>query len=275
MRALLVGLVVVGGCDARLGAPPAVGGGERGAACKHVDVVFAVDNSGSTHLEKEDLRNDAFPGFAKGLRDIAGGLDDFRVGLVDGCSQSASLHTRGMSGPCNFAGGNVWMESSAAHLDDEFRCVGDIDSRDMLCSGNDDDEQPVTTATTALEPEWSGPGKPNAGFLRDDALLVVVALTDEDEQPVPQAGAQDVYNRLVAVKGDVDRLAFVGIGGARDCQGDYGPAREARELKDVTKLFADHQRGVFWDLCRGDLDRGLGEALDTIESACEELGGAL
>ena len=283
MKALLVSIVAIGcggsiddGTGNGSGSGSGSGsGGENFAACKHVDVVIAVDNSSSMQEEKQSLRDVAFPGFASALINIAGGLDDFRVGVLDACNTPANFHTRGVGGACNFAGGNVWMDSSSPNLVSEFKCVGDIDSADMMCSGDNDDENPTTSATAALEPLWMGAGKPNEGFLRDDAVLVVVAITDEDEQPVPGANAQEVYDRLVAVKGDVKKMVFLGIGGATSCDVVYGSAKEATKLKAVTELFINQQRGVFWDLCQGNLDQGLTQALTVIESACEDLGPIL
>jgi len=157
-------------------------------------------------------------------------------------------------------------------LVDEFRCVGDIDSSDMNCTGSNDDEQPASAAAASLEAAWAGPGRPNAGFSRGNALLVVVAITDEDEQPTPDRSAQQVYDRLVAAKGgDVRRVVFLGIGGTASCPaGAYGSADPAAKLRAVTDLFITQQRGVWWDLCQGQLEQGLTQALATIEQACQE-----
>jgi hypothetical protein len=238
--------------------------------CKHIDVVIAVDNSGSMREEKEALRDIAFPGFAQALINVAGGIEDFRVGVLDACPNPASFHTRGVGGACNFQSGKVWMESSSTALVDEFKCVGDIDSSGTSCSGSNDDEQPATAATVSLEPAYQGAGMPNAGFMRADALLVVVAITDEDEQPVPNATAQQIYDRLVAVKGDVKKMVFLGIGGASSCNGAYGSADNATKLKATTDLFINQQRGVFWDLCQGNLEQGLALSLQTIDQACRD-----
>jgi hypothetical protein len=251
------------------------GSGSANDACKHIDVVIAVDNSASMRQEKDDLRDIAFPGFASALLNIAGGIEDFRVGVLDACDRPANFHTRGIAGPCNFVGGNVWMDSSSPYLADEFKCVGDIDSSDMLCTGENDDEQPASTAATAFSLQWAGSGMPNAGFMRNNALLVVIAITDEDEQPVPGASAQEVYDRLVAIKGDVNKMVFLGIGGAMTCDGVYGHAREAQKLHGVTQKFVDQGRGLFWDLCQGNLQQGLTQALTTIQSACEDFGPIL
>lgn len=286
MRVLLAAVLIACGPSPRSGDddPDAASGTGSGsgagsgsaAACKHVDVVIAVDNSSSMHDEKQALRDIAFPGFAAALIGIAGGIEDFRVGVVDACNNPASFHTRGVAGACNFSSGRVWMESSSPRLVDEFKCVGDVDSTGNLCSGDNDDEAPATSAATSLEPAWMGPGKPNEGFLRDNALLVVVAITDEDEQPVPGANAQEIYDRLVAIKGgDVNKIVFVGIGGAMTCDGLYGHAREASKLHNLTNKFVAKQRGLFWDLCQGNLEQGLSTALTTINSACEDFGPIL
>jgi hypothetical protein len=247
------------------------GSGGISEACRHIDVVIAVDNSGSMQEEKTALRDIAFPGFAQALINVAGGIDDFRVGVLEACPDPASYNTSGVTGPCNFQGGKVWMESSSTALVDEFKCVGNVSSAGTNCSGDNDDEQPVTAATASLEAMYQGTGMPNAGFLRQNALLVVVAITDEDEQPVPNASAQQIYDRLVAVKGDVKRMVLLGIGGASACAGAYGTAKHATKLQAITALFSAQQRGVFWDLCQGNLDQGLTAALQTIEQACREL----
>src|SRR5690606_24741231 len=122
-----------------------------------------------------------------------------------------------------------WIESSSPTMNEEFACVGDI-FRDNDCTGNNDDEQPASAAAAALEPPFLT--NENAGFLREDALLVILAITDEDEQPTPNRSAQAVFDRLVAVKGDVKRMVFVGIGGDSDCNGAYGSADEAEKLRD-------------------------------------------
>jgi hypothetical protein len=268
MWALLA--ICLAGCAATLGDPAGDPAGEgegsgqsEAGSCKQVDVLFAVDNSGSTQKEQQALR-DGFADFASELLHVG---DDYRVGLVDGCPQPPMLHTRGMEGPCNFAGGQPWIESSSPYAVDEFRCVANIDSRDAQCNGNNDDEQPVTTAASALDPAWAAAGRPNAGFARGDALLVVIAMTDEDEHSVPPATAQTLHDQLVADKGDAGKLVFIGVGGKSDCDGPYGDANDANTLQAIAAQFGDH--GGFWDLCQGKLDEGLRAAVDVIESACD------
>lgn len=245
-------------------------GGPSAEACKHIDVVIAVDDSGSMKEERDAIAKDVFPAFAKELLAVSGGIEDFRVGVVPACPLPADFLTRADGGKdCEFASGKPWMDSSSPALVSEFACVGDIDSSGVKCTGDNDDEQPASSAAAALE--QAAAGGPNAGFLRDEALLVVIAITDEDEQPVPQASAKAVFDRLVTIKGDVRRMIFLGIGGAKACEGTYGAAKDASKLREITALFSAEKRGVFRDLCAGQLEEGLAEVLQVIEAACNEL----
>jgi hypothetical protein len=240
------------------------------SSCKRVDLIFAVDNSGSMQEEKAALVSQVFPGFASRLLTIGAGLEDYQAGVVDACPDPSNLHTVGLDGACNFASGHSWMSSADPDLQAEFGCVGDIDSSDMNCTGNNDDEQPASSAAAALE-NANAHGS-NDGFNRDDALLVVVAITDEDEQPTPDQTAQEVYDRLVATKGgDVRRMVFLGIGGGSSCSGAYGHADQATKTKAIADLFIAQNRGVFWDLCQGNLEDGLDQAMQVIEHACNDL----
>jgi hypothetical protein len=231
--------------------------------CKHIDMIIAVDGSSSMTEELQAIRDEVFPSFADRLLQISGGIEDFRVGTIDACPNPANYHTRGKGGECNFAGGKPWIESTSPNMR--------IFQADQQCSGNDDDEQPASAAARSLETMFAS--GPNAGFSRPEALLVVVAITDEDEQPTGSADtAQEVYDRLVAAKGgEAQRIVFLGIGGARQCLGPYGTADHAQKLQEVTQLFATGGHGVFWDLCQGRLADGLEQAYKIIENACNDL----
>lgn len=257
-----------GGSDG--GGQPDGGGGSTVTGCKKVDLVFAVDASGSMGEERMALAQEVFPAFATALLEVGGGLEDYRIGVLDACPNPASFHTRGAATEnCRFQSNEVWMTSDSTALNDEFSCVGDIYTADVGCTGTNDDEQPVSAITASLQPPYID--DQNAGFLRDDALLVVVAITDEDEQPTPDRTAEEVYAQLVAVKGDVRKIVMLGIGGASNCNGAYGRAEPASKLIDITNQFIAEERGVFWDLCVGQLQDGLTEAMEVIEQACTEL----
>ncbi|MCP4447874.1 MAG: hypothetical protein GY811_21440 [Myxococcales bacterium] len=253
------------------------------APARKIDLVFSVDPSSSMTEELAAMSADVFPAFATALRDIGGGLEDYRVAVIDGCPTPADFHTRGeTTTDCSFQSGELWMNSSSTALDAEFSCVGDI-YKTSDCSGANDDEQPIGAAIASLTPPFST-GE-NSGFLRDDALLVVVTITDEDECPTfpdcndtSDAKATEIFNSLAGVKGDVRKMVYLGIGGGLPdgCPdtgvgaGAYGGAAPAILTNKVSQLFISESRGVSWDLCDGQLEDGLTEAIQVIEQACQD-----
>jgi hypothetical protein len=255
-------------------------GGNLAQACKKIDLVISVDPSGSMSQELAAMSG-IFGDFAGQLLTVSDEFENFRTGVVDACPRPATFNTRGQGGECNFQSGESWIDSASPDMVGEYQCVGDIDKTFDCNTSNDEDEEPIKAAIAALQPGI------NPGFVRDDALLVVVAITDEDEEMILDdqteevftpselaANASGLYDSLVAAKGgDVKRMVFVGIaGGLPDgCQnGTYGSAKAAPIMGATSDLFIAQQRGVKWDICQGSLDQALGEALTVITQACAE-----
>jgi len=247
--------------------------GDNESSCERVDVLIAVDNSSSMQEEIDALRGPVFDSFPAVLLDVGNGLLDFQLGVIDACNVPAALHNQGAEGPCNFSTGTNYMISSSPGLAAEYSCVTDLTSDGFVgmpdgCTGQDDDEQPANTAADAL----ADLGGLNAGFVRDDAVLLVVAMTDEDEKPLPAQTAQQIVDKIVAAKGDINNVVFLGVGGSTLCQGPYGTATPANTLQEVANIFAASGRGVFWDLCDGDLTQAFESAIEVVDSACDEFG---
>ena len=269
------------------------------AACKHLDIAIAIDASGSMNEEMAAMASEIFAGpngFANALLDISGGIQDYRVGTHSACPTPATFNTVGDASSadadwtnnvdCDFASGETWIEGDQSRDADEviseFGCVGQIDRKDApdadgpsagSCGGDNDDERPAYTLIQALDEAA------NPGFQRSDAVLVVVALTDEDENwPTPEedpgAGeaptVEELYDGLVARKGNVKNMVFLGIGGSSQCEGDYGTADNAQKLHNLTDRFIAEDRGVWHNLCEGSLGDGLSDAIQVIENACNE-----
>lgn len=244
--------------------------GANQGACERVDVVFAVDNSASMQEEIAALRGPVFDSFPQALLSVGNGLSDFQLAVIDGCNQPAAFHDQGASGPCNFSTGTNFMVSDSPNLAEEFACVTELSPQGWsgmadACSGDNDDEQPTNAAADAV-----GSDAVNTGFVRDDAVLVIVAITDEDESPNPDQTAEQIADKIIAAKGSVANVVFLGIGGGRLCDGEYGTALPANTLQAVTERFSVASRGVFWDLCDGDLETAFANLIDVVDSACLE-----
>jgi hypothetical protein len=156
--------------------------------------------------------------------------------------------------------------------------------------GGPTDEQPLAAVSDALGPRV-GDGT-NAGFVRDDALLAVVVLTDEDDcsvtgerftidSEVPSSGAACVPGRPVelvdvsatlasldTLKGDPGRWAMAVIAGPGPgtCSSPFGDAQPAARLLDL--VARKQPNASFSSLCEGDLTGALADALATFDQAC-------
>ncbi|MBX7081904.1 MAG: hypothetical protein K1X88_22050 [Nannocystaceae bacterium] len=275
---------VAASSSSEVGGGPAifdVAGGMEGTAgdtgeqrgCRKVDVVFSIDTSSSMFEEIAALAGPVFDSFPTALLDVNNGLEDFHLGIIDACNNPPFLHDSGVGGFCNYSSGKNFMVSTSPDLFDEYHCATDLTEffggymgMPDACSGNDDNEQPANTAADVVSPP--AVDEENDGFLRGDAVLFVVAITDEDEQPVPAQTAQQIADKLIDAKGTIDNVVFLGIGGGSFCNGPYGSASDATFMRQVADIFVDAGRGVSWDLCNGDLEGAFEAALEVVDSAC-------
>ncbi|MFO0634002.1 MAG: hypothetical protein U0168_14240 [Nannocystaceae bacterium] len=214
-----------------------------------------------------------FDSFPTALLDVNNGLEDFHLGIIDACNNPPFLHDSGVGGFCNYSSGKNFMVSSSPDLFEEYHCATDMTEffggymgMPDACSGNDDNEQPANTAADVVSPP--AVDEENDGFLRGDAVLFVVAITDEDEQPVPGQTAQQIADKLIDAKGTIDNVVFLGIGGGSFCNGPYGSANDAVFMQEVADIFVQAGRGVSWDLCNGDLEGAFEAAIEVVDSAC-------
>jgi hypothetical protein len=305
-RILAVAALVLGGCTAdngRHGNGTAPGGGAGGTGtgggtaggtgtggggglpmdqgCGKMDILFIVDNSGSMSEEQTNLGQN-FPKFIDVLNAYmtSGGTPlDYHVGvtttsLSDGAppipfpipipiamgDDGALRNTAscGMTRP--------WIERTDQNPAMQFSCVANVGTDG---SGQ---EQPLNGAKLALTDRITD-GK-NKGFMRDDALLAIVMLTDEDDQsgdpknagssPLPVADFIKAYD---TVKNGHDRWATAVIAGPSNCMSAFGSAQEAVRLKDF--VAKSGSQAVFSSICDGDLAKSLDDALHTFKAACE------
>ncbi len=124
----------------------------------------------------------------------------------------------------------------------------------------------------------------NAGFLRPDALLAIVMLTDEDDASTPQNNFQltitsqppidyhpaDLVAFLDGVKGHRSRWASTVIAGDGDCSSAFGDAANAARLKQFVQMANANgtTQASFSSICAGNLTTGLQAALSLFQTAC-------
>ncbi|MCA9636417.1 MAG: hypothetical protein KC420_10360 [Myxococcales bacterium] len=260
--------------------------------CKNVDLLFVIDNSGSMEDEQVNLIN-SFPGFVNAMQMQLDSAESYHVGVTtsdvnayNACSGFGSLVTRtgganSSNATCTpYASGKAFM-NEADDLGQKFQCAAKVGT------GGDGNEQPMYTMGLALSQGLNGPGACNDGFIREDALLVVVVITDEEDDhevnacnQLPQSGSPgepgDWYNQLVAVKSGVESnivvLSLIGPPAPNSCpaldkcNGGIQGAEVASRIAQFTGMFT---YGTVGQVCAPSYDTFFSQAIGVIDSACK------
>ena len=101
---------------------------------------------------------------------------------------------------CPIDGGNNYMTAEQADLAETFSCVASI-------GGGEGIEIQMAAMQAALSEGLNGAGGCNEGFLRDDAILVIAVLTDENDSS--EGDPPDWYDAVVAAKGGNEEAVVV------------------------------------------------------------------
>lgn len=233
-----------------VGSPPNTGGDapqpERG--CSKIDFVFVVDNSLSMEDDQANLIAN-FPALIEGIESTLTEVDDYHVGVVatdaygwnsPDCKVMGGLVTQTggeassnqVCGP--FAEGHNYM-TEQDDLAQTFACAA------QLGVGGFGAEVPMDALGAVVS---GAAGACNDGFIRDDALLVAVVITDEWDGPgdpellTSQGTPQDWYDRIVAAKNVPENAAVVTLVNADDgpCPPSE-PVYDGRRLVEFTNFF--------------------------------------
>lgn len=247
--------------------------------CRNMDILFVVDDSGSMGQEQENLAQN-FPLFIQVLEDR--GLD-YRVGVTTtgrdytysgpfGIPNSQSGNNGELLQRCGMT--QRWVSPTDPDPAQTFACAAEVGTSGPI------NEMPLSVIKMAFDDRISD--GTNAAFPREDALLAIVILTDENDCSYEQSvsiGLLDsiceddmepvstYVNFLDTFTGDRGRWATAVIAGPTDCNSQFGDADEATRLQEFVNLTG--QNAVFSSICEGDLTIGLQAALDTFELACE------
>lgn len=260
--------------------------------CQKVDLLFVIDSSGSMADEQQNLIA-SFPDFVSEMQTKLADTDSYHVGITTsdayayntpGCNQAGALVTRtGGTNASNqtctpYASGKNWM-SETDMLGQKFACAGQVGTQ------GDGNEQPMYTLGQALSPGLNAPGACNDGFLREDALLVIVIITDEEDDhevegcmvaaPGSPGEPGDWFNTVIAAKGGIETnivtLALVGpvqqpCPTLDKCQGGIQGAEVAARVVQFTQMFT---YGSVGPICAPSYKDFFGQAISVISTACE------
>ena len=168
-------------------------------------------------------------------------------------------------------------------LDTKFGCAAKPGTGD----GQYGDERPMQALETAISGPLLGAGACNEGFLRDDALLVVTVISDEEDD-IELGGSRgspgepaDWHRAVLKAKGGLEEmvvtLGLIGTEASTDCnplaetgQGNVlTGAEKSPRLESFVKMFGP--RGFIGDVCAPNYDSFFEKAVAVIDFACDSL----
>lgn len=284
------------------------------SGCRGIDFLVVVDNSGSMRDEQSNLIN-SFPGFLETIASAvkksqssfhilvtdadSDGCEVFckarpdkicpHMGMVDCADYDASASRtcettlgagrieNGEGKGCGVKNGR-FLTSNDDNVGEAFRCLG------SLGLNGDYGERMMQAATSAVSPSLLGPQGCNQGFLRKDAILVLLFVTDEeddnekDEFQASHGGPQDWYNAILEAKGgEQSAVVAVGLVGdvgtpnaiCQDLQSDSvtGAERSPR-LREFIGMFGE--RGRWGSVCAPDYNPFLQEVVNLVTESCDD-----
>jgi hypothetical protein len=258
-------------------------------ACNKMDLVFVIDDSKSMEQEQGNLAAN-FPMFASLLSSYTtpdGEKIDYRIAVTTtGKDLMYTIQNGPITLPANENGDNGAFRTNC-NLAKRYLEPTDANMQQVLsCRANvgisgPSFEMPLMMTKWALGDRMAD--NTNAGFLREDALLGIVMLTDEDDasttqnnftvtatsQPPVDYHPADLISFLDTLKGHRTRWAAGVIAGPTSCTSAFGEAAKATRLQDfVMQANTSSPQASFSSICDGDLTAALQKTLDTFQTAC-------
>lgn len=184
-------------------------------------------------------------------------------------------HPRGQGSSnqdCMFASGARYIDGSEPDLSATFECAAQVGVSSY--AGTERPMEAMVQAVTASTEAATC----NEGFLRDDAILVVTFITDEDDNFGDSAGTPAGWKQaLISAKnGDENAIVVLGLFGDNDqpgaiCQalgsGTDG-AEPSPRLREFVDSFGD--KGFFGSVCAPSYDDFFQQAVGLIDVTCDE-----
>jgi hypothetical protein len=276
------------------------GGGSQG--CKKVDFLFVIDNSGSMKPYQDNLVA-SFPGFINSIMNTLDDAQDYHIMVIDtdewvyaGCpllcpffpnfcvgyecgvtqpEECEDILGAGVTYPkgadasnvdCNFATGKRFMDSDQPNLVGTFHCAARVGT-----GATTDPERPMEAMADAVS--GLGPvGLCNEGFLRDDAILVVTFITDEDDAADDgSAGTVESWRQaLISAKnGDESAIVVLGLFGDGDLPNSIcgSQAEVAPRLRQFLESWGSN--GFFGSICAPSYNEFFQDAVSIIDNTCD------
>lgn len=303
------GLILDVGNDDPTGVDP-----KEPVGCEKVDFLFVIDNSGSMGDEQNNLVSN-FPGFIDTIGDELDDAQDYHIMVIDSdaylweacpvlcmtpplglpctiggfecgvtepeeCEDvlgAGVVHPKGSSSSnqdCAFSSGARYMDMTEPDLHAAFACAAQVGTGSVA-----DPEKPMEAMVQAVTPDTEA-DVCNEGFIRDDAILVVTFITDEDDNQGDgsSGNVQGWRQALISAKnGDETAVVVLGLFGDQDQAGAICPpldpestagAEPSPRLREFTESWGD--RGFAGSVCAASYQEFFRDAVSIIGTTCDE-----
>jgi hypothetical protein len=255
--------------------------------CDKVDFLYVVDNSSSMLFEQQKLAQ-SFIGFSQVVDEVLS-ANDHQIMVVDTDAFNgndslivgeqpeddpcigvlgAGLRIGSEGQSCELQGPQHYMLDGQPSPASSFSCLANVGILGQA------DEQPVAALLAATGATSSDAEACNAGFMREDAVLVVTIITDEEDEETPGDPA-DWKRALLDVKGG-NEAGIVMLGLISDVNEDGTRAPDglcatdtaaAPRLQEFVRSF---ERGSVGSICAPDYSQFFADAVSVIDTSCRE-----
>lgn len=239
--------------------------------CTGIDLVFVVDDSEPMLEEQIRLRASALAFIQQLTSSIPTLADGINIGVI---TTDDALFVQANAEACGpYEGGNNWMLGSSTVLPTELECALNVG---VAGSPN---ERPMDMLIESLSDENLTPGGFHAGFLREEALLVVVLVTNEEddfEVETSWGSAGDPATWVAAMaerKGgyakNVVVLSLLGIEKPNACPEFQWDGTEGAQLSPrLVELTESFPQGAVGDICAQEYATFLLGVVPGVVAAC-------
>ncbi|MEM6995124.1 MAG: hypothetical protein AAF721_31715 [Myxococcota bacterium] len=242
--------------------------------CIGMDILFVVDNSSTMIEEQVRLSANAATWLTTVNASTPTAVNNVNVGVIT-TDEPAMVTETAM--PCNFASGLPYMQMGGAAFD-PMVFAAEVQCALSVGVAGSSDERPIEHLLEALSPEFLD-GGPNAGFLRNDALLVIVLLTDEEDDFEAKTSwgsagdPPDWIADVAALKGDIEKdvvvLSFIGLDPPNECPAFQWDGMTGAELSPRLGEFTmGFPAGATHDICAADFTTFLNGVVPGIAGSC-------
>ncbi len=244
--------------------------------CDKVDFLFVIDDSGSMYDHHVNLIEN-FEVITRGVDRVIEGNTDLHVGVT------ASDIYAGNHGECGVIGGLI-DHPTGAHSSERqcgpFSGGRYMTNADDIASGfacaaqvgtmGSDVERPMDALLGAIDTSGDA-AECNAGFLRPDALLVAVVVTDEWDGPGDPEGAgswsgPDLWTAgLLTAKGSDQNYVLAML--VNEERGQCPPGHVEHDGHVLAEYAEQQPFGFVGSVC-GDYNATFSQAIDVVAAAC-------